>query len=69
MKQTNISIRGICVDPIPNSPKKHKYCIDDSEENSNEITGVKWLKLDADTFYWTVPSANHPDTLKWDSGN
>ena len=36
---------------------------------SNEITGVKWLKLDADTFYWTVPSANHPDTLKWDSGN
>ena len=41
-----MSIRGLLVDPIPNSPNyPHKNCMTDSKENYyDEILGVKGLK-------------------------
>ena len=44
MRKTNISIKGLLVDPISNSLNQlYKNCMADNEEITNEILGVNGL--------------------------
>ena len=46
-----MSIRGLLVDPIPNSPnERHMNCIADSKENYQEIVGVR--RVECFTLRW-----------------